>query len=66
MVISRAMVRAAGVRLSAWSVLSTWREAKVMDNVIETRRPACPWGKHVSVEALGEDAIGARMLDAWI
>ena len=36
------------------------RETKVMDNMIETRRPACPWGKHVSVEALGENALPAQ------
>lgn len=30
-------------------------ETKVMDDMIETRRSARPRGKHVIVEALGED-----------
>jgi hypothetical protein len=32
----------------------------MMDDMIETRRSARPWGKHVIVEALGEYAPPAQ------
>jgi hypothetical protein len=34
-------------------------QTKMVDDMIETRRSARPWGKHVIVEALSEDPAPA-------
>ena len=35
-------------------------ETEIMDDVVEPRRPAHPWGKHVTLKTFGEDASAAK------
>jgi hypothetical protein len=45
---------------NAGSGPATERQAKVMDNVIQTPGSACPWGENAVRKSLREDAAAAQ------